>query len=141
MVLLWGLALVLPPVQAQRPGEVRGSVVDAHGGEALANVVVQLVGGAYRVTSDNTGHFRIPSVAPGDYVLNVSTVGYHLVKRPFHLDAGDVEEFEVILSPETFRRTETVVVEAGPFETARQDSRSEERRVGKECRSRWSPYH
>ena len=23
----------------------------------------------------------------------------------------------------------------------RQDSRSEERRVGKECRSRWSPYH
>ena len=22
-----------------------------------------------------------------------------------------------------------------------QDSRSEERRVGKECRSRWSPYH
>ena len=24
---------------------------------------------------------------------------------------------------------------------ARQRSRSEERRVGKECRSRWSPYH
>jgi hypothetical protein len=54
-------------------------------------------------------------------VLNVSTVGYHL-KRPFHLDAGDVKEFEVILSPETFRRTEAVVVEAGPFETTRQDS-------------------
>jgi hypothetical protein len=122
LILLWGLALVLPPVQAQTPGEVRGSVVDAHGGEALANVVIQLVGGAYRVTSDNTGHFRIPAVAPGDYVLNVSTVGYHLVTRPFHLDAGDVKEFEVILSPETFRRTETVVVEAGPFETARQDS-------------------
>src|SRR5574341_2187091 len=28
---------------------------------------------------------------------------------------------------------------AGPAPTAR--SRSEERRVGKECRSRWSPYH
>ena len=25
--------------------------------------------------------------------------------------------------------------------TARFDGRSEERRVGKECRSRWSPYH
>ena len=24
---------------------------------------------------------------------------------------------------------------------AEQESRSEERRVGKECRSRWSPYH
>ena len=28
----------------------------------------------------------------------------------------------------------------GAFENAF-DSRSEERRVGKECRSRWSPYH
>ena len=26
-------------------------------------------------------------------------------------------------------------------EVAKQDDRSEERRVGKECRSRWSPYH
>ena len=25
--------------------------------------------------------------------------------------------------------------------SARQKGRSEERRVGKECRSRWSPYH
>ena len=28
----------------------------------------------------------------------------------------------------------------GPVEL-RGDARSEERRVGKECRSRWSPYH
>ena len=27
------------------------------------------------------------------------------------------------------------------FETADGQTRSEERRVGKECRSRWSPYH
>src|SRR5256885_9683513 len=27
------------------------------------------------------------------------------------------------------------------FETVRERVRSEERRVGKECRSRWSPYH
>ena len=26
-------------------------------------------------------------------------------------------------------------------ENADEDTRSEERRVGKECRSRWSPYH
>src|SRR2546430_12924681 len=28
-----------------------------------------------------------------------------------------------------------------PLLTAKQGDRSEERRVGKECRSRWSPYH
>ena len=27
------------------------------------------------------------------------------------------------------------------WESSRSSSRSEERRVGKECRSRWSPYH
>ena len=30
---------------------------------------------------------------------------------------------------------------AGAFELYRNATRSEERRVGKECRSRWSPYH
>ena len=29
----------------------------------------------------------------------------------------------------------------GPIEVAYETYRSEERRVGKECRSRWSPYH
>ena len=27
------------------------------------------------------------------------------------------------------------------FRSSDEDDRSEERRVGKECRSRWSPYH
>ena len=30
---------------------------------------------------------------------------------------------------------------SGPFGAVKEQSRSEERRVGKECRSRWSPYH
>src|SRR3989449_407311 len=32
-------------------------------------------------------------------------------------------------------------VETGTFEALQAYARSEERRVGKECRSRWSPYH
>ena len=28
-----------------------------------------------------------------------------------------------------------------PSQCAEEDNRTEERRVGKECRSRWSPYH
>jgi hypothetical protein len=114
--------LAVGPLFPQSAGEVRGSVVDARGGEPLANVVVQLVGGAYRATTDATGHFHISQVAPGDYTLNVSTVGYRLIKRPFTLAAGASQEFEVILSPDTFRQTDTVEVTAGPFETARQDS-------------------
>jgi hypothetical protein len=117
------MLLAAAMLQAQ-PAEIRGNVVDARGGEALANVVVQLVGGSYRATTGNDGRFRITGIVPGDYVLNVSTVGYHLVKKPFHLDPAEAKEFEVILSPETFRQTDTVDVQASPFEPARQDSPS-----------------
>ena len=121
ITVLWLAAAVM---RAQPIAEVRGSVVDARGGEALSGVAVQLVGGAYRATTDATGHFHIPGVAAGDYVLNVSTVGYHLLKKPFHLAAGDAADFDVILSPETFRQTDTIEVHASPFEPARQDSPS-----------------
>ena len=119
-LLLLGAAVL----RAQPAAEVRGSVVDARGGEALSNVVVQFVGGAYRATTDSAGRFRIPGVAAGDYVLNVSTVGYHLLKKSFHLDSGETKDFEVILSPETFHQTDSVEVQASPFEPSRQDSPS-----------------
>ena len=34
-----------------------------------------------------------------------------------------------------------VIIENGKILLTRQQLRSEERRVGNECRSRWSPYH
>jgi hypothetical protein len=44
---------------------------------------------------------------PGDYVLSISTVGYHSVKRSFHLIAGAPQEFEIVLSADNLRRTDT----------------------------------
>ena len=104
--------------------EIRGNVVDARGGEALSNVAVQLVGTLFHATTGGDGRFRLAGVPPGDYVVNVSTVGYHLVKKPFHLDPGETKDFQVILSPETFRQTDSVDVQASPFEPTRQDSPS-----------------
>ena len=46
-----------------------------------------------------------------------------LTDGPYFLDSFDAELFDALV--------EKIIV----------DSRSEERRVGKECRSRWSPYH
>src|SRR3712207_1097299 len=39
------------------------------------------------------------------------------------------------------RRNAEVAIELTPEQAAFLEKRSEERRVGKECRSRWSPYH
>ena len=43
-----------------------------------------------------------------------------------------------------FLRGETFLMKIepiDPYDAFRETTRSEERRVGKECRSRWSPYH
>src|SRR5579883_1372084 len=122
-LLVWAL-LAASPALAQGAGEIRGSVVDTRGGEALSNVAVQLVGTAFHATTDATGHFRIGPLPSGDYTLNVSTVGYHLAKKAFHLDPGETKDFDVVLTPDTLQQTETVNAQATPFETARQDSPS-----------------
>jgi len=122
---LCGLLMAVLPAYPQEPGEVRGSVVDAQGGEPLSNVAVQFAGAAYHAVTDAGGHFRIAPVVPGDYTLTASTVGYHMIKRAFRLDAGETKEFEIILSADTFRQTDSVVVNGGgPFELARQDGPS-----------------
>ena len=99
-------------------------MVDARGGEALARVEILLDSGAYRTTTSDNGTFRLVGVAPGDYVLNVSTVGYHLVKKSFHLEPGGKLDFEIVLSPDTFHQTDSVEVQASPFDTSHPDSPS-----------------
>jgi hypothetical protein len=55
------LACALLRAQA---GEVRGTVVDARGGESLGNVAVQFTGSTYRTITDSTGSFRIVRSRP-----------------------------------------------------------------------------
>src|SRR2546429_3713734 len=47
----------------------------------------------------------------------------------------------VIVAASTHAPEERVILEAFKQIQNREPARSEERRVGKECRSRWSPYH
>jgi hypothetical protein len=105
--------------------EIRGTVVDARGGEPLARVDVLLTGTTHRTLTDPAGKFTLTGVPAGEYTLNVTTVGYRLGKKSFQLAAQEVKEFEVILSPDTFRHTEKVEVKEDPFEPARMDSPSQ----------------
>jgi len=110
---------------AASAGTISGTVVDARGGEPLASVAVRIEPGSDRRTQTNAaGKFQIPDLSEGDYTLSIEAVGYHTLKRPFHLAADQNEAFEIVLSADNLRRTEHVDVSAGPFETARQDSPS-----------------
>ena len=56
------------------------------------------------------------------------------------------EQYKAEASPEDYQRAvdaydQLVAGKATGVAAAEQRSRSEDRRVGKECRSRWSPYH
>src|SRR5580704_14127562 len=115
-ICITALALAFSQWCIAQTGQVAGSIADARGGEALARVDVQLAGTAYRTRSDPQGHFQLDGVPPGDYVLNVSTVGYRLAKKPFHLEAGEGARFDIILSPGSLTQIDSVDVKAGPFE-------------------------
>ena len=64
--------------------------------------------------------------------LNFRTTGESL--QALFAQYGEVSSANIITDRETGRSRGFGFVEMP-------DERSEERRVGKECRSRWSPYH
>jgi carboxypeptidase-like protein len=119
------LFLLVTGAAAQDAGTVRGIVVDIRGGEPLARVRVKLPNAGLATVTDEAGQFAITAVPSGDHALHVSTVGYRLLKEPFSLAADETKEFEVVLSPDTFRHADSVEVRADPFATIRSDSPSE----------------
>jgi hypothetical protein len=114
---------------------VTGTVADAQGGEPLARVRVQLAGAGRETVTDAAGRFSLANLPAGEYTLHVSTVGYRLLTRGFTLAAGETKEFEVALSPDTFRHADSVEVKSGPFDLAREDSPSERTLSGLETKN------
>src|SRR5687767_9612530 len=90
--------------------QVRGKVVDARGGEPLERVRVQLAGTTHTAVTDSSGRFAIENIPEGEYSLNAETVGYRLIKKAFHIGAEETQEYEIVLSSDTFRRTDAVEV-------------------------------
>ena len=56
-----------------------------------------------------------------------------------YIRAINIESFKEIISDKEITKTD--ILKINEFAKNNDNPRSEERRVGKECRSRWSPYH
>src|SRR2546429_7128341 len=79
-----------------------------------------------------------------DGIRDVAVTGVQTCALPISLGAQYREQqldfVGIVLRPDA-ERVAGLVGEAGAGELDHHMARSEERRVGKECRSRWSPYH
>ena len=118
---LLGLVLVLLPAtgysQISGTGSIQGTVSDPTGA-VIANAAVAITNDAtqvkHAVISGRDGLFSFPNMDIGTYTLTVASPGFKTYSQ------------------------QRIILEVG---SSIGINRSEERRVGKECRSRWSPYH
>src|ERR1017187_4824072 len=109
--------------------------LDAEFGDVhLAARAAQLSDGSLHVEHDAVAHFLLLlfQLADGEFGA-----------RPLRLYAPAGEDGHVEVGRVAVDRDGVAAVEPllGPEASDRNLRRSEERRVGKECRSRWSPYH
>ena len=111
--------LVVWAVASADGGVLTGVVRDSRTGEPMARVAVQLAGAGKQALTGADGSFDFGEVAPGEYSLRASTVGYRLLQTRITLEAGDRKALEVSLTPDSFQATERIEVRADPFDLAR----------------------
>ena len=107
---------LLAAVSAGRAAELKGSITNAQGGEALGKIQVVIVGTSFAAATGPDGNFQIPQVPPGNYTLQVSGVGFRTFSVPFQITtAYETKEFLLTLAPDNFRRTDVVEVHGDIF--------------------------
>ena len=95
------------------PGKVTGVVVDAASGDPLFGATVYFRDTSYGTMCDLNGHYLLENVSAGNYVLEVSMIGYNkLVATGVAVEAGATVELNIPLEPEAIELEEEVVIEA-----------------------------
>src|SRR5258706_12498811 len=141
----------------QSAGTLKGQVSDEFGGVIVGATVVAVnaSGVEKTVTTNGEGNFVLSGLAPGKYAIRVRAIGFaNYENADVRSTAGRSEQLSVTLKVTIEQQKVTVAVDSAGVSTEPEnnlgatvikgtdlESRSEERRVGKECRSRWSPYH
>jgi len=87
------------PIYAQRTsGEISGVVKDKSTQEVLPYAVVLIKGTQVNAVTDQNGLFRLINLDPGDYILQISFLGYAKQETPVSLSPGEKKSIEIIMS-------------------------------------------
>lgn len=76
-----------------------GYVLDGESGECLPGANVYLVGTDIGTATNIDGYFVLPSIAPGDYTLRITYLGFETVQAAIVLSRGEELKRDFELSP------------------------------------------
>src|SRR5215471_14205393 len=92
--------LPIPGMSQERKATITGLVTDSvH--DALVGARVELEPKGHIAITDTQGQFTISDVAPGDYKLRVTYVGFSTLIKSLHISAGEVTRVDAVLQVET----------------------------------------
>lgn len=89
-------------------GKVAGEVADTTG-RVLQGAQVELQPGGFSTVSDSQGNFTIENVAPGDYTLTVTYVGFSPFSSKVTVTGGEVAQVKATMAVASTRQQVTVV--------------------------------
>ena len=99
---------------------IAGHVLDAHTGEHLSFVNVQVKGTALGCLTDESGHFYLKNLPEGELTIVFSMIGYETEERTLHLHRDTLIEMNVEIAETSFM-IDNVVVTANKYETKQKE--------------------
>ena len=95
-----------------------GHVTDKHTKEHLPYITIKLKGTTIGSTTDATGHYHLVNLPEGDFIMEISSIGYKTITREVKLQKGKTLEINFEIE-EDLVSLEEVVVSANRSETTR----------------------
>lgn len=96
-ILLLGLFFGCLTTYAQERITLSGNIMNADQ-EPLPYANVQIEGTSRGTSTDDDGHFEFPDLAPGNYTLKISSVGYQTAKRTITVKAEAPNTLQVVMA-------------------------------------------
>lgn len=122
-------AIIMAAVSASaRPAggsdsNIAGHVIDAENGDHMPGCLVRIDGTNLAAMTDGSGHYVFRDLAPGEYTLTVSFLGYGTRQKNASVASGQTVELNFDLAPDAFM-LDQVVVTSSKTETRRRESPS-----------------
>lgn len=108
-ILIFITALPVESVQARQQASVSGYITDASTGETLISANVAFAGSRTGTSSNTLGYFSLTGIAPGQYTLVCTYIGYERFEQTISLEEGENLRLDIELQPKNVSLEEITV--------------------------------